>query len=912
MANIFAPQALPSSPTSQQTTTGGLNAWAQPYVTDLLKQAQGLSADPTALQQQSYQNVSNLGVAPQIGQATGMASGAAQGAMGTAGTALDYGQQGAGYGAQGLGYGQQGVGLGVAGGAQYGQQGAGYGQQATGAGQQYANMATDPSQMAAYMNPYVQQSLAPQLDLLNQQQALQGQQIQGQATSQGAFGGNRATLAQGLNAQNYDLARQQAIAQGYNTAFTNAQQAQQFGANLGLQGLQTGIQGAQAGLQGVGTQLAGTAQGMQGAGLGIQGAQAGLQGVQGAQNAYGLGLQGANTLGQLGQNQFNQQATAAQLQNQLGTQQYLMPQQLLQTKQNMLQGLPVGSSMTQGWQSGPNSLSQGIGAVGAIGTLFGGGANSAFNTIKGMFPGSTTPTPYYPTNPDPSNPNNITTIQTPIDTTVPDYYNQGPGDPVMPDVPSAKGGVIKGYAQGGAVQSYASGGISSINNAVRNDPTAYSEQTVNGGVQHGILDDITKLIALSNITKERSAMQNQQAMQSPPPPGSVAQQLAAQLQQQRQQMPQQMAQMVPPQQPQGIDSAQSNLPQQYAGGGIIAFNGEDGSKVPAPYDPSKDAPTYISELPAYLKEKLSPFLRGLREQINTGKAAPGATWDPTVQAGPETVVAPTPVPVAPVAAKPSNDIIIHPNAPRVAAAGPSTPTAADAASQLGIPQTDTSGITDLLKGYADKITGSEDFGQSRQDANISALRKFFLGMAAGKSPYFFTNATESGLAAQEGLDKTLEGIQARKDKQITQLMGLGLKGEELKNAAKKLGIDETELKAKIPLYGSEVKKNEALAYKAMHPTTSSGGITAGIITPKDLAALDEKYDALAVNPKADPAFYASLGKRVQDLLSAKPGTKSYNEGMNEVKLITEARKNEFIKRAQILGARKVPISTSED
>ena len=847
MANIFAPQALPSSPTSQQTTTGGLNAWAQPYVTDLLKQAQGLTATPTDLQNQSYQSAANLGVAPQIGQATGLAGGAAQGALGTAGTAL------------------------------------GYGQQAAGAGQQYANMATDPSSIQAYMSPYVQQALAPQLQMLNQQQAIAGQGINAQAAGQGAFGGNRATLAQGLNAQNYDLARQQAIGQGYQNAFTQAQQAQQFGANLGLQGLQTG-----------------------------------LQGVQGAQNAYGLGLQGANTLGQLGQNQFNQQATATQLQNQLGTQQYLMPQQLLQAKQNMLQGLPVGSSMTQGWQSGPNSLSQGIGALGTLGTLFAGGANSAFNTVRSMFPGSSgggsDNTAYVPGGGGAQNtyiPNQDPTL---------DNRDVGGGnlnsDNLSPDVPNAKGGVIKGYAQGGTVQGYASGGIASINNAVRNDPTAYSEQTVNGGVQHGILDDITKLIALSNITKERSAMQNQQAMQSPSPPGSVAQQLAARLQQQQQmqqpQMPQQMAQMVPPQ---GIDNARSNLPQQYAGGGIIAFNGEEGSKVSAPYDPSKDAPTYISEIPAYLKEKLSPFLKGLREQITTGKAAPGATWDPAVQASPEVAIAPTPVPVAPVApvaAKPDSGIVIHPNVP-TAVAGPSGPSVAmQAASAPAYTPTDTSGITDLLKGYADKITGSEDFGQARQDANISALRKLFLGMAAGKSPYFFSNFGEAGMAAQEGLDKTLEGIQARKNAQLTQLMGLGLKGEELKNAAKKLGIDETELKAKIPLYGSEVKKNEALAYKAMHPTTSSGGITAGIITPKDLAALDEKYDALAVNPKADPAFYASLGKRVQDLLSAKPGTKSYNEGMNEVKLITEARKNEFIKRAQILGARKVPISTSED
>jgi hypothetical protein len=365
MANIFAPQALPSSPTSQQTTTGGINTFAQPYVTDLLKQAQGLSATPTDLQQQSYASAAGMQVAPQLGQATGMATGAAQGALGTAGTAL------------------------------------GYGQQAAGAGQQYANMATDPSSIQAYMSPYVQQALAPQLQMLNQQQAIAGQGINAQAAGQGAFGGNRATLAQGLNAQNYDLARQQAIGQGYQNAFTQAQQAQQFGSTLGLQGLQTG-----------------------------------LQGVQGAQNAYGLGLQGASTLGQLGQNQYNQQMGIAGLQNQLGTQQYLMPQQLLQTKQSMLQGLPVGSQTVQGYQSGPSQASQ-IGGLGtaALGTLGLLNQAGALNGIKNLFPTSTPSQPYDANTAYPSTGGDSMAGQT--------FGGEG----------EAKGGIIKSYAKGGLVKS---------------------------------------------------------------------------------------------------------------------------------------------------------------------------------------------------------------------------------------------------------------------------------------------------------------------------------------------------------------------------------------------------------------------------------------------------------------------------
>ena len=421
---LFDAQGISSTPQSQQTnlannvstTTGGISAFAQPYVNNLLTNAQGLTAIPTALQQQSYSNAANLGVAPQIGEATGMAGQAAQGAVGTAGTALGYGQTAAGYG-----------------------------QQATQAGQNYANMATNPSSIQAYMNPYIQQSLAPQLSLLNQQQALQGQQIQGQATSQGAFGGNRATLAQGLNAQNYDLARQQAIGQGYNTAFTNAQQAQQFGANLGLQGLQTGIQGQQAG----------------------------LQGVTGAQNAYGLGLQGASTLGQLGQNQFNQQQSAAQLQNQLGTQQYLMPQQLLQTQQSMLQGLPVGSQTTtasqqgtqQGWQAAPNKASQigglGTAALAALKLANPGLFDSAGNLIKSAYDKFTSGSPTNNTSYgiDNNSPTAMPTDNTgtPGSTAVDSGGNSigayGDGGAYTPYAVNAKGGIIKSYAKGGLVKS---------------------------------------------------------------------------------------------------------------------------------------------------------------------------------------------------------------------------------------------------------------------------------------------------------------------------------------------------------------------------------------------------------------------------------------------------------------------------
>jgi hypothetical protein len=331
-----------AAPSQQSTGNTTIPSYAQPYVENMMGKTEALTdinqnpyqnyggqriAGFTPMQTQAMTNVSNMQIAPQLGQATGYANQAGQGMLGTTGTAMTYGQQGAGYG-----------------------------QQATGAGQAYQNMATDPSQVQKYMNPYIQEALNPQLAILNQQQALNAQGINAKAAGQGAFGGNRAALSQGLNAQNYALAQQQAVGQGYSDAFKAAQQAQQFGADLGLRGLQTGIQGAQTGLQGVST------------------AQAGYSGAN----------QAANTLGQLGQSQYGQQMGINQAQMQAGAMQQALqqqgldvnyqdflkernyPYQQLAFQSDMLRGLPLSQS-AQTIYSAPPSMASQIGGLGTAG-----------------------------------------------------------------------------------------------------------------------------------------------------------------------------------------------------------------------------------------------------------------------------------------------------------------------------------------------------------------------------------------------------------------------------------------------------------------------------------------------------------------------------------------------------------------
>jgi hypothetical protein len=410
-----------------QRGVGGMDPRTQDYN---YAQQQAINAGAGA--GQSAQQAMGYGA---MGQRSGM-QGQNIGIMGGA----NYGMQGAGYGQQAaqlsgnaLGYGQnasdigmmglgaQGMGQGIANQAQ------GYGQQAANAGNQYAQQATNPYAMQAYMSPYMQNVVDVQNREAVRNSQIAGTQQQGEATRVGAFGGGRDAIMRAERERNLSTLMNQNQAQGLQSAFQQAQQAQQFGANLGLQGLQgaqqglgtalqggqlglsgintalqgqqgamagvgqagtmygLGMQGAQTGLQGVNAQLAGTAQGMQGAqtGLaGVQGAQAGygLQGQQGMNYANMLGQQQQNQLGLYGaQNQFGAQQQALEqskinqsMQDYANAQQYPLMQ--LGTMSNMLRGLPMQASSTQQYMAAPNQLSQAIGTIGSGASIY-----NAFN-----------------------------------------------------------------------------------------------------------------------------------------------------------------------------------------------------------------------------------------------------------------------------------------------------------------------------------------------------------------------------------------------------------------------------------------------------------------------------------------------------------------------------------------------------
>jgi hypothetical protein len=311
----------------------------RPYSTN----PQDYFAGPSSLQTSSYNAAGQMQTPGQFATGTGLATIGGLGQLGTAQQANMYGQQGVGIG-------------------QMGMMGA---MPAFGAGQQFANQVTDPRSMQSFMSPYQQAVTDVAKNAAVREAQIAQQQANLGSARQGTYGGARQALQQSERERNLLTNLSNIQAQGSQSAFDRAMQTQQFGANLGLQGIQTGLQG--------------TAQGMQGVGQGLQGVGAQQAGFAGAG-------QSAATLGQLGGAQQQADVSRIGLQNQLGSQQQQFQQGIINqaiqdyaTQQqyplmqlgfmsNMLRGLPMQASTTQTYQAQPSGAQQALGlGLGALG-----------------------------------------------------------------------------------------------------------------------------------------------------------------------------------------------------------------------------------------------------------------------------------------------------------------------------------------------------------------------------------------------------------------------------------------------------------------------------------------------------------------------------------------------------------------
>lgn len=302
--------------TQSQTT---IPDYAKPYVENLLGQAQAYT-DPSQnpyqqymgerqaqfspLQQMSYDNAALMQTSPQLQDATAMAGSAGLGALNTGYTYNPF----------------------------------------------QTKSFNSPEMAESYMSPYMNNVVArQQQDAMRQAQI--AQQAQGaQAARAGAFGGSGDYLMRGQARGNLNRQLGDILAQGQQAAYTQGmgqfnqeQAATQAAANLNAQ------------------------QGQFGAGLGLQGLQ--------------TALTGANALGNLGNTQYQQNMGINQMQNQYGLQQQQQQQNILNNQyqdflnfqntpykqmgfmSDILRGLPLTQQAATMYQTPPSLGSQLIGGA---------------------------------------------------------------------------------------------------------------------------------------------------------------------------------------------------------------------------------------------------------------------------------------------------------------------------------------------------------------------------------------------------------------------------------------------------------------------------------------------------------------------------------------------------------------------
>ena len=267
-------------------------------------------------------------------------------------------------------------------------------------------------QAQQYMNPYLQQSLNPQLAEARRQSDITEQQNKAAMTKAGAFGGGRQAILTAEGQRNLGTNLANITGQGYNTAYTNAmnqfnqdqarnlqaqqasEQSKQFGAQQGMTAAQMMAQygmsaqqaqeaarqfqqnqamtGAQSAAQyGLAGQQAGEASRQFGANLGLQGLNTGLQAAQ-AQGNLGI------SSGQLGlqnlQSQLNAGATQRGIESEgiaadkaAFEEARANPYKMVQFQQSLLNGLPI--TATNYNLQNPNFLSSAAGGATTVAKL---------------------------------------------------------------------------------------------------------------------------------------------------------------------------------------------------------------------------------------------------------------------------------------------------------------------------------------------------------------------------------------------------------------------------------------------------------------------------------------------------------------------------------------------------------------
>lgn len=391
------------------------------------------------------------------------------------------------------------------------------------------------------------------------------------------------------------------------------------------------------------------------------------------------------------------------------------------------------------------------------------------------------------------------------------------------------------------------------------------------GVQSGSIPSYVGIPLIEKKTKEAQKMQAMQAlmrqMEGGPPSTVTDQVMQAADQVTRPENPLTPTSLATGrQQPapnMGIETAQSNMPQEYAGGGIVAFAGKDESLVRGGrgFAADRDISDYFDWTADDLVSSPEVSTRAAGAPVGTpGSRGRGAyAGEPIAATRGRGAI---PIPNAPfkyseLEPLPSTSLrnaemtpipnamlgdgfkeFLREGARKPATETPAAPATPPANTGLTIergvnappaaaPQTPApsafSGIEDLYKANLDRSRADRDelrsmiLGQKADRAEReaenrnTALMKAGFGMMAGQSPFAGVNIGRGAMEGVESYGRGLEQLRRDDRSTIQQLASLGLKGQELEQAAMKMGIDMSHYKMLEPYYASAAEENRAKA-----------------------------------------------------------------------------------------------------
>ena len=354
-----------AAPTSMTQTSLTYGEEFQPFAKELMKRAGALASQPyeryqynriagfDPMQLQAQQAAANMRVSPYLGQAGGIAGNVANRAMNINYTPAQFREERVAA-------------------------------ERAAAERATTGRFTDPGVAQSYMSPYMQNVVDIQKREAQRAADIAGTQRGAEAVRSGAFGGSRQAIMEAEAQRN--LAQQMSDIQARGSQAAYEQAAQQFQTdeqrNLAMQqaNIQAQLQAALANQQtGLAAALANQAKNLEAQQLSEQSRQFGADlGLRGLQTA----LQGSGQLGQLGQQQFGQAKDIVGMQATAGAERQAMqqrkfqqdyedflqqkkfPYQQLQFAQEMLRGMPMSS--TESIYRAPASAASQLGGLAAM------------------------------------------------------------------------------------------------------------------------------------------------------------------------------------------------------------------------------------------------------------------------------------------------------------------------------------------------------------------------------------------------------------------------------------------------------------------------------------------------------------------------------------------------------------------